>query len=1038
MFSHLKRRIGVLAAVAVMAALVPTLAVSTASAAPAVVAAAPGDEHVQVACPAGSAAAAGFTDTTSTDVDCIAMFGITLGVTATTYEPSASIPRWQMALYLTRTASIAGHTLGSGADQGFTDISGYSAEIQTAINQLKQLTVTTGTTATTYSPDDNVTREQMAMFLNRLLALTTVGPGGNTDGSTTLKIVGNAGDVYNYTDIDGGAVTFEGHTAAVSLYNLGVPGHASTVTTFGPGTDMTRGEMATWLNNALDHTNARPAGLSLQFTIRATGDWGNLSPTASVSYRDSAFAPVAGQVIDMFSWANSVVAGNTQFSADGTCNLNTNVNIVGTSLTKCTIDVGDPSTNASGNIAVGALASSVASAGTTSFHAWTAAAATTYDNDIHAGLGDTSTVNQSNTAVPGQITLSCDVSSLAGVSDSTGDAPANQVLRAANVHHGDTVTITAQMSKTTLSGVATPVALPLNRLTVLHKIYTAGSDSAVASATTSAIYTDATGAATYSFTQADPNLLGTTAVTDDVIHTVLVSDYLSVYGEVFTPAVVATASLPCGAANAQTQMVFDFQDTVTDGALTSTMTTNTTAYTAAASALAPISRTATATTTDKFGDLVTGGNVVFHGGANPVLIKNTAASGGDLVSTSRMPAFGYALNSAICFTGITTGQLDGAGELSLGTVYYIKALTNVAETVFNVSLTAGGAELTLVGTPTTGEMGIVKAHPVMGCANRTISPQGTASVAWNDTTTTAGMDVVGSTTRHLQAMAADNAQAAAALTNAVHATKTAYRWIAPGAVALATVGTSTLWAEVDTATLAHVGGAAADGVANDAADINATPLVVDLAGNTMVVGLNHGMSTAAITGSAGKATVATGAGQVEYTSATGTYPVGTAVCFTNTSGGDGTATLGVVAPGVVYYVRTVAFDTSWNDLIFTTTLSAVGAPTTDLVITGTPFTTSLLNHAIQDAAGAWKCSPTTYTSYSWDDNDHFYLNSAGGVTTTATSMAGFEGTYLAGVAANGLQGALATASGLSYATGTLDSVSYQALAANTSIFKLGG
>ena len=63
MFSHLKRRIGVFAAVAVMAALVPTLAVSTASAAPATVAAAPGDEHAELACPAGSASAAGFTDT---------------------------------------------------------------------------------------------------------------------------------------------------------------------------------------------------------------------------------------------------------------------------------------------------------------------------------------------------------------------------------------------------------------------------------------------------------------------------------------------------------------------------------------------------------------------------------------------------------------------------------------------------------------------------------------------------------------------------------------------------------------------------------------------------------------------------------------------------------------------------------------------------------------------------------------------------------------------------------------------------------------
>jgi hypothetical protein len=485
-------------------------------------------------------------------------------------------------------------------------------------------------------------------------------------------------------------------------------------------------------------------------------------------------------------------------------------------------------------------------------------------------------------------------------------------------------------------------------------------------------------------------------------------------------------------------MVFDFQDTVTDAALTSTMSTNTTAYKAAASALAPISRTATVTVTDKFGDLKAGGNVIFHGGANPVVIKNTAANSNDLVSTAMMTAFGYAANSAICFTGITTG-LDGAGELSLGTVHYIKAISTAAESVLSFSLTSGGTELDIAGTPVTGEMGIVKAHPVMGCASRTVSPQGTASVAWNDTTLTSGMDVVGSTTRHLQAMTTDNAQVAAAATNAVHATKTAYRWLAPGTVALATNQTSTAWAEVDTATLAHVGGAAADGVANDDADINATPLVVDLAGNTMVVGLNHGKTTASVTGKAGVATApAGGVGLIEITSANGEFPVGTAVCFTDTSTGDGSVPAGVAVPGVVYYVHAVTFETSWNDLTLRTTLSALGIPTTSLVITGTPHTSMLLGYAIQDASGAWVCSPTTYTSYSWDDNDHFYLNSSGGVTTTATSMAGFEGAYVAGVATYGLQGALATGNGLSYATGTLDSVSYQALAANTSVFKLGG
>ena len=163
MLSHLKRRIGVVTAVAVLGALVPVMTASSVSAAGATVPVAPASAALYSACPGTSAPAAGFTDTTSTDVDCIKMHGITTGVTATTYEPASNIPRWQMALYLTRFATAAGVTLGSGADQAFTDISGYSAAIQTAINQIKQLGVTTGKTATPYSPADNVTNEQMAM-----------------------------------------------------------------------------------------------------------------------------------------------------------------------------------------------------------------------------------------------------------------------------------------------------------------------------------------------------------------------------------------------------------------------------------------------------------------------------------------------------------------------------------------------------------------------------------------------------------------------------------------------------------------------------------------------------------------------------------------------------------------------------------------------------------------------------------------------------------------------------------------------------------
>ena len=94
MLSHLKKRLGVLTAIAVMAALVPALATSVASAAPAAVAVSATDVTTLSACPASaSTPAAGFTDTTSTDVDCIAYYGITTGVTSTTRRRSSRSSR---------------------------------------------------------------------------------------------------------------------------------------------------------------------------------------------------------------------------------------------------------------------------------------------------------------------------------------------------------------------------------------------------------------------------------------------------------------------------------------------------------------------------------------------------------------------------------------------------------------------------------------------------------------------------------------------------------------------------------------------------------------------------------------------------------------------------------------------------------------------------------------------------------------------------------------------------------------------------------
>ena len=137
MLSHLKRRIGVFTAVAVMAALVPALASSPASAAPLTTAADPESPSTYLACP-GSAniPSAGFTDTTSTDVDCIKMFNITQGKTTTTYDPSASVTREEMALFLSRMYTPTGLAAGTGTFTAFTDITGLAAATQTAINSI--------------------------------------------------------------------------------------------------------------------------------------------------------------------------------------------------------------------------------------------------------------------------------------------------------------------------------------------------------------------------------------------------------------------------------------------------------------------------------------------------------------------------------------------------------------------------------------------------------------------------------------------------------------------------------------------------------------------------------------------------------------------------------------------------------------------------------------------------------------------------------------------------------------------------------------
>jgi len=359
MLTNMKKRTGLLITLAVMCATVVSVP-QTAGAAATVLAntavgtdyyEAPDNRTILSACPGDSAPAAGFTDTTSTDVDCLKTLGITQGTTATTYEPAGTIPRWQMALFIHRMFVPAG-VLAAGLTPvpAFTDISGLSAEIQAAINALASHGITLGTSATTFGPDDNVTREQMAMFLSRFADIA-LDPAGAAIAST--KGTGK----FNFQDISG--TTFEGMESIIRLYNLGATGETCLVdgsagdptggcaAAFRPFDDITRAEMASMLMGVLNHSNARPAGITIQSTTVNTSV-GTVSVLISVRNADG--SAQANTSVDEFYQLHNDAAG-VAAQSPWTAILNTcSANVTGTGGSKCIIDANDKVTAANGNV----------------------------------------------------------------------------------------------------------------------------------------------------------------------------------------------------------------------------------------------------------------------------------------------------------------------------------------------------------------------------------------------------------------------------------------------------------------------------------------------------------------------------------------------------------------------------------------------------------------------------------------------------------------------------------------------------------------
>ena len=279
----------------------------------------------------------GFTDVpaghaNAGDIDCIAYYGITKGTSATTYSPLNSVTREHMALFLTRLAGRVGIEMAADpADSGFTDTGDLSANSQTAINQLADLGITKGTSTTTYSPEDSVERGHMALFIARLMDLMDpMAEDSDTVFGYTPEDVVDVDDSDDTDDVDDsktvnspfadlGSVTKTAYDAITALWELGVASGISD-TAYAPSALITRAAMAEFMTGVLDHSNARPAGVSIQAS--KTWAFDSFDATVAVSYRDDNFAPMVDVSIKTFHSGNDGAEdGVGSFTDDGGCEM---------------------------------------------------------------------------------------------------------------------------------------------------------------------------------------------------------------------------------------------------------------------------------------------------------------------------------------------------------------------------------------------------------------------------------------------------------------------------------------------------------------------------------------------------------------------------------------------------------------------------------------------------------------------------------------------------------------------------------------------
>jgi len=154
------------------------------------------------------------------NINLIAQVGISLGTGNGTFSPNNSVTRGQMAAFVRRALVLPATTTDY-----FTDDD--DSIFEEDINAIAAAGITVGTGPGTYSPDDEVTRGQMAAFLQRAFDV----PPSSTDA---------------FSDDDDSI--FENNINAIAAAGITI---GTGPDTYSPDLSVTRAEMATFLARGL-------------------------------------------------------------------------------------------------------------------------------------------------------------------------------------------------------------------------------------------------------------------------------------------------------------------------------------------------------------------------------------------------------------------------------------------------------------------------------------------------------------------------------------------------------------------------------------------------------------------------------------------------------------------------------------------------------------------------------------------------------------------------------------------------------------------